>query len=187
MLAPIREPTPRPAVPLVVFALVLMLLAACGRTASQAPVFRATAASTLAAAINPVVPRSCPVTRPPEPAFVPPAPYPSVPPGNHFWYGSPALWTQLALDGTWGMDQIKDLWWRQGFDGRTEQKPQLTVTSRRVDAPAATVVSSDATNGYRAEDVKDFMLLSVELPSPGCWEMTGHYRNQQLSFIVWVS
>jgi hypothetical protein len=28
------------------------------------------------------------------------------------------------------------------------------------------------------------MLMLVEFPSAGCWELTGEFRGQQLSFVV---
>ena len=71
-------------------------------------------------------PANCPITQPPEVAFVPPEPYPSVPPEryvNEFWYGTPELGTMLRSSGTWnalphnkyGYTQ-KIFWWSQDFD-----------------------------------------------------------------------
>jgi hypothetical protein len=71
---------------------------------------------------------SCPVTRPPQPPFVPPTPYPATPPALYggFWYGSNELWTLLHADGTWVMPRDehglsdKSFWWRAGFDPHGE-------------------------------------------------------------------
>ena len=30
------------------------------------------------------------------------------------------------------------------------------------------------------------MLVGVYIPTPGCWEITGEYKSQKLSFVVWV-
>jgi hypothetical protein len=30
------------------------------------------------------------------------------------------------------------------------------------------------------------MVTGVYVPTPGCWEITGEYNGQQLSFVVWV-
>jgi hypothetical protein len=30
------------------------------------------------------------------------------------------------------------------------------------------------------------MLVGVYVPTPGCWEITGEYRDQKLSFVVWL-
>jgi hypothetical protein len=98
-------------------------------------------------------------------AFVPPEPHPPQAPYGDFWYGADALWTLLRPDGRWhslpqddhGYGQ-KVLWFREGYDMTTEQR-----------------------------DVGEFMLTGVTLPSAGCWEITGSYRQTSLSFIVWVA
>jgi hypothetical protein len=43
-----------------------------------------------------------------------------------------------------------------------------------------------ATNGYHP-DLGSFMLGGVEIPAPGCWELTGHYKGYELSFVIWVT
>jgi hypothetical protein len=138
---------------------------------------------------------SCPTTRPPDPAFAPPAPYPATPPplyGDKFWYGTDRLWTWLEADGTWpmpgapgGAQSDKSFWWREGYDWQTETTPPLQVTARRLDAAAPPVTVSHATNGFR-EDIGAFMLLGLELPAEGCWELTGHYAGSTLTFVVRV-
>src|SRR5690348_8832142 len=44
---------------------------------------------------------SCPVTKPPLMAFIPPSPYPTELPTDSFWFGTPNLWTNLRMDGRW--------------------------------------------------------------------------------------
>ena len=170
-----------------------LLLAACGAPAANAPA-PAPAARPLATPPS-AAPASCPTTRPPDPAFVPPAPYPATPPsveGDKVWYGTNQLWTWLDADGTWEMARDehglfdKSFWWRQGYDWQTETTPRLQVTGRRLDAPAPTVTSSNATNGFE-ESMGAFMLVGLELPAGGCWELTGHYHGQSLRFVVRVT
>ena len=130
---------------------------------------------------------SCPVTRPPRPAFVPPAPFPRRPPplyGDVFWYGSERLWTWLEADGT-ARRSDKSFWWREGYDWQAEPSPPLLVTARRLDGTAPAVASPGATNGFR-DDIGAFMLTGLDLPTGGCWEVTGHYRGQHLRFVVRV-
>lgn len=135
-------------------------------------------------------PASCPVTQAPAPPFTPPAPYPPTPPplyGGRFWYGTAALWTWLPGDGTWPGRRDKSFWWRGGYDWRTEQQPPLTLTGQRLDAPAPPFADpGPATNGYH-DDLGAFMLTMVDLPTPGCWEMVGHYAGTDLRFVVWVT
>lgn len=141
---------------------------------------------------------SCPITRPPQPPFVPPKPYRATPPPLYrgFWYGSDQLWTLLQADGTWEMARDKDglfdksFWWRAGFDPRREQTPSLTLSARRLDLPGQEIAASSgtATNGWRDDDdIGAFMLTGIELPRAGCWEVTGHYRARELNFVVWVT
>jgi hypothetical protein len=185
-----------------------LLVAACAASAADAPAGGGTAATATSRGSLPMcrtcrvmepprgaAPASCPATRPPDPPFVPPAPYPPTPPSvvdEKFWYGTNQLWTWLNADGTWEMahDQHglfdKSVWWRQGYDWRTETTPRLQVTGRRLDAPAPAITISGATNGFE-QFMGAFMLVGLELPAGGCWELTGHYHDSSLRFVVWVT
>ncbi|WP_374687974.1 hypothetical protein [Promineifilum sp.] len=142
---------------------------------------------------TPWPPANCPITQPQDPPFVPPAPYAPEAPYGEFWYGTNELWTMLYPDGHWhglpsnehGYGQ-KVLWWREGYDMTTEQQPQITVSGRRLDGDAPTFEQTGGTNGYHA-DVGQFMLTGVAVPTAGCWEIIGHYRDATLTFVVWVS
>lgn len=135
-------------------------------------------------------PATCPVTREPEHPFSPPPPYPaSAPYDGHFWYGTESLWTMLPVGGRW--DQLargeKVWWWRLGYSGRQEPQPELGITARRLDGKAPVAESAPpATNGYHA-DFHWAILTGFQVPTAGCWEITGHYQDQVLSFIVWVA
>ena len=134
----------------------------------------------------------CPVTQTTDPPFTPPPPY-GEPESGFFWYGSPELWTMLPEDGAWadlplnetGYTQ-KVFWGRQGYDYLTEPEPDLVVTGKRLDEPAALLAASKATNAYQDPN-QSFMLVGVDFPSPGCWEITGQYGDNSLSFVVWVA
>lgn len=135
----------------------------------------------------------CSPTVPPDPAFIPPAPYPVAPPEGAFWYGTPGLWTGLSVDGTWGRLPKNDkgyrqkiFWWTPGDDRTVESSPQLTVIGARLDAAALPLIVSPATNA-EADDLGGWaMLVGVDIPTPGCWVITGAYRGQAVSFIVAV-
>jgi hypothetical protein len=139
-------------------------------------------------------PASCPVTRPPDPPFVPPAPYlEKAPYEGDFWYGTAALWTMLGEEGSWeqlpyydGAYSQKTVWWREGYDWRAEPEPRLQVSGRRLDLEGPSFMSDHATNGYH-DDFKAFMLVGVEIPSPGCWEITGEVKGARLRYVVWVA
>jgi len=81
----------------------------------------------------------------------------------------------------------KLFWWRTGYNWKTETQPTLKVTGRRLDGMAPPLQASDASNGYREQDWKSFMVVGIDIPTPGCWEITGHYEGRELSFVVWVT
>jgi len=41
-------------------------------------------------------------------------------------------------------------------------------------------------SSYR-EDWKSFLVGGINFPSAGCWEITGHYEGDELTFVVWVA
>lgn len=134
--------------------------------------------------------KTCPITQAPILPFVPPAPYPIEPPEG-FWHGTAALWTRLDAEGRWqlgGPNQLtqKVFWWYPGFDGAREWSPDFTLTARRLDTGQSKVLSRKATNAFVASFGGSTILTGVKMPSAGCWEVTGEYRGNTLSFVVWV-
>ena len=138
------------------------------------------------------VPDHCPVTRPPDPAFVPPAPHPAKEDGR-FWLGTKALWTSLSEDGIWSGivspsgTRNKFWWWRDGWEYNTDRlanEPGLIITARRIDGDAPEVRKPRVTNAELRNGWA--MLLMLELPTRGCWEIIGNYRSEYVSMVVWV-
>lgn len=133
---------------------------------------------------------SCPTTVPPDPPFTPPLPYQQKLIDGEFWYGTEKLWTGLHVSGLWGGlrndkgYREKVFWFRQGYVYRIEPKPALTVTGRRLDGESAVFTVSRATNAYFSG--QSAMLTAFEIPTAGCWELTGEYHGDTLSFVVWV-
>lgn len=133
---------------------------------------------------------SCPVTRPPQPAFVPSVAYPKTPPAGEAWYGTPELWTTLTPNGTWtglphdmGGYTQKVFWWRDASDWRTDQ---LTVTGVRIDGAATPLTTSTVTSAS-GTDIGTAMLVVIDIPAAGCWEIKGRYKEATLTFVVWVA
>ncbi len=173
-----------------------LLMTACGAQPPSAPSAAPTQvlATATPAALPPtatarvaLAPASCPVTRPPNPPFVPPSPFPPTAPPLYqgFWFGTEALWTMPRTDGIWRGLAWKVFWWRRGYDYQSDPRPDLIVTGRRLDAPAPPFTVSGATNGNRS-DIGSFMLVGVDVPTPGCWEITGQGAGANLSFVMWV-
>jgi hypothetical protein len=140
------------------------------------------------------VPANCPLTLAPDTPFIAPSPNsPDAPWVGQFWYGSASLWTVLPESGVWsglplnpeGYTQ-KVFWWRQGYSWKAEPEPALTVTGQRLDAPAPPLNVSRATNAF-AEDIQSAMLVGVDFPTLGCWQITGRYADSELSFVIWVA
>ena len=141
---------------------------------------------------------ACEVTRP-QPVFVPPGP--DIPQGRFLatppdyyesdWYGSARLWTMLHHDGeVWGpwvrLDDglpMKTFWWSADWVPQDELEPAITVVGRRLDAPG-TFRFGPGTNA--AADFGAAMLVGIDLPTYGCWEITARYRDASLSYVVSV-
>ncbi|HYL17030.1 MAG TPA: hypothetical protein VEV41_28620 [Terriglobales bacterium] len=110
-----------------------------------------------------------------------------------FWFGTDRLWTALPASGTWsGLGHYtpndptfrqKMGWWRQGYDYRTEPQPKLKVTGKRLDAPATPLIA-EASN---VAGSLPYMMVGMNFPTLGCWKITGHYEDDELTFVVWVA
>lgn len=170
--------------------LVLLTLTACGGAIAAGEI---EATPALPTPLPQFPPDDCPVTPYQDPAFVPPKPYPPAAPYGEFWYGNNELWTMLRPDGRWNSSPDtnkgyvqKVLWFREGFDMMKEEQPLITVSGRRLDGDSPPFEEIGGTNGHHA-DVGQFMLTGIVVPTAGCWEITGHYREETLSFVVWVA
>jgi hypothetical protein len=138
------------------------------------------------------VPETCPVTKESDRPFVPPmTPFDRwLRTPNSRWFGTDNLWTTLPADGTWSQNQSKArrklFWFKQGYD-YTEPQPRLTVTGRRLDAPPPVptfIATQTASNGYKGGN--QTMGIVIDIPTLGCWEITGHYEGRELSYVIWV-
>jgi hypothetical protein len=138
-------------------------------------------------------PPSCPITKPSAPPFVPPAPYPS---DGISWIGTAKLWTFVPADGVWralphytpedSRYRQKLFWWSEGYDWRTN--PDLTITGQRLDGPSLPLSTDPHANaGWKDDRNHPFMVDGIFIPTLGCWKITGHYKGEELSYVVWVT
>ena len=140
-------------------------------------------------------PASCPVTVPPADPFTPPGAYELG--EKSFWLGTEKLWTVLRKSGVWGWaphkpgheHQVQPLtektfWMSEDFNSREEYPAELKVTGRRLDGDAPPLLTLPTTNAFPGPTAA--MLVGVYVPTPGCWEITGDYKGQKLSFVVWL-
>jgi hypothetical protein len=138
-------------------------------------------------------PASCPVTVQPKEPFTAPAPYELD--KHDFWLGTEKLWTPLRKSGqVWSWiprppgheDDLgtKTFWASVNFDWKTEYPPELKVTGKRLDGDAPPLRARQATNAFPGPAAA--MLVGVIVTSPGCWQITGEYKGEKLSYVVWV-
>jgi hypothetical protein len=110
----------------------------------------------------------------------------STAPGS--WYGSESLAVLLPAGGVWpttapgALIAVKVFWRSAGFRPGMESK--LAVTLKPFNGVEADAVVLRATNAY-AESLGGWtMLTGIDFPKAGCWEITGRYLGQELSFVV---
>jgi hypothetical protein len=78
----------------------------------------------------------------------------------------------------------KIFWGSVDFNYREEYPPKLKVTGRRLDGDGPPLLTLTPTNAFPGPTAA--MLVGVYVPTPGCWEITGDYKGQKLSFVVWI-
>ena len=144
----------------------------------------------------PVPPSACPVTQPPAKPFIPPARYEQAG-EKSFLLGTDKLWTVLRKSGVWYWsphapgheNEVQPLtdktWWvSKYFDYKKEYPPELKVTGRRLDGAAPPLLTLQSTNAFPGPAAA--MLSGVYVPTWGCWEITGEYKGERVSYVVWV-
>jgi hypothetical protein len=153
------------------------------------------------------IPANCPVTLPSNGRFQPSTMALSGPVGNYahqkkiFLYGNEKLAAALPTNGTWKTlfdsqypkfayeDTLP--WFRVNSSFSGSDGP-LRVTLHQLDLRQnAQVSQSSSSQNYSLEllpfdDSDTMMKAAIKIPNPGCWQVTGHYKDQDLSFIVWV-
>jgi hypothetical protein len=147
--------------------------------------------SLLATACTPLLGGDCPVSQFSDLAFVPPEPMPAEAPYEEmFWHGHAQLWTMLPKSGLWenlplseqGYGQ-KLFWWAPGYDVGEENAPLFSLVAKPLERLGEQYVFEQATNANSGE-LGSAILIGVNFPYAGCWELTGTYRGESLSYIV---
>jgi hypothetical protein len=78
----------------------------------------------------------------------------------------------------------KIFWGSVDFDYHKDEDYSLKVTGRRLDGDAPPLEADRVTNALF--EPRAAMLTAVYVPTPGCWEITGDYKGDILSYVVWV-
>jgi hypothetical protein len=182
--------------PRLLAAVVLSLIAAL--VSAQTEAARAPSRSNREQPVEPTVPQdtppaACHVTLPSDGTFVPSSPLRNGQTAaweHQFWFGSEKLWTVLPADGTWrGWVAQKPfdfayqdkLTWHSLDPGFSWKDQPLTVTGKRLDGPAPRFTEIEPL--YPGTGI----VGGISIPVFGCWEITGHYNDQELKFTVWVT
>jgi hypothetical protein len=144
-------------------------------------------------------PANCRVTLPSDGRFTPPAPFAADPDDSGgafgFWFGSEKLWTHLPVDGTW-------LRLKPYFPGDSNYRQKIfwysahpvskgfshgMLAGRRLDGPATPFESTFPMHGINSDNNSVMAVSGVDLPTAGCWEITGTYGSEKVTFVVWVT
>lgn len=112
------------------------------------------------------------------------------------WYGTEKLWTVLPPDGIWHGSSPAEPhdfvyanklpWGRTDPPFRRKDDP-LTVTGKRLDGPAPRFTEIFESSGFGPDYSGQGIMGGIEIPASGCWQITGHYKDAELTFTVWVT
>lgn len=113
------------------------------------------------------------------------APYPDM-----FWHGSETLWTMLPKSGQWEQLPLSEygygnklVWWSPGYDWQNEPEPIFELVAKPLEKLGEEYHHEEATNMYTG-DLGSAILIGVQFPYAGCWEITGNYRGESVSYVV---
>jgi len=135
---------------------------------------------------------SCPVTKPPNPPFVPPQPFPEASRGS-FYIGTPTLWVLVHAHvpvvvwrglPAWPEGyRAKISWFSEGYVAKADPLPAIEISGRRLDGKAPPLVATGANGSWTSVD---FIMSGVNFPTVGCWEITGRFHGAEVQFVVKV-
>lgn len=111
-------------------------------------------------------------------------------------YGTDKLSTLLPTDGIWrgpiprkagDFAYSNKLPWFRVHPAFSDGDGRLTITGKRIDGPAFSFTETLENNGMARDEDRAMIMGGIDIPVFGCWEITGHYKDQELGFIVWVT
>jgi TonB family protein len=136
-------------------------------------------------------PPECRITLPRDGSFAPPFPVPMLAGPDRFYFGTEKLWTLLPSDGTWRGSPSRTpgdfvygdkLPWFRVHPAFSGGGP-LTIVGKRLDGSGPSFTETWGRFGLAGE----MIVGGIHIPVFGCWQVTGHYQDQELSFTVWVA
>jgi|SRR5579883_728552 len=139
---------------------------------------------------DPAPRQPCAVTRAPEPAFVPPDPFPARP-HSGFYFGSDSLWTVVPSSLPSGRSVIaagirqKWPWFVARSTPDDQDHPdKLLVQGRRLDRQAPPLLVEGP--GLSSLPPYSFYASILVFPTSGCWEVTAVRKQSQIRIVVQV-
>ncbi|MEM7360348.1 MAG: hypothetical protein AAF431_14725 [Pseudomonadota bacterium] len=108
------------------------------------------------------------------------------------WHGSNQLAALIPSNGKWYFmgpehNYRNKFWWaHESYDASAEPRPPITISAKRLDAPADPVYRDNATHGRGIDSKWQAMLIGMEFPTAGCWEVTGRYHEHSLTMVFQV-
>jgi hypothetical protein len=110
---------------------------------------------------------------------------------GQFWFGSDGLSVLMPNNGVWqGMGSAhgfrNKLFWRSS-EFRLGNELELRVSGRRLDGDSGPARVSRPTSAFLEDDGGWSMLVLVEFPTPGCWELHGEFRGRVLRVVTQVA
>ena len=109
------------------------------------------------------------------------------------WFGTEALAVVLPENGIWPttvpghLIAVKVFWYSKEFPARSDTWSDTGFTARikRLDeGPNDAVISNPNWAGGGSMGENWTMLTGIDFRSPGCWEISGVYLGQSLTFVV---
>ncbi|MPZ93126.1 MAG: hypothetical protein GEU68_16185 [Actinobacteria bacterium] len=83
----------------------------------------------------------------------------------------------------------KTLWFSENFSTAEGEDfsgdAENTLTAVDLDGSAPTVVQEGGVPSFN-RDIKNFILVGLGLPEPGCWEVTASYHGAELTYVLQV-
>ena len=102
------------------------------------------------------------------------------------WYGSPGLYTWVPRSGSAGPSTfIRTFWYSRAWSPADEPDPTIVVSAGRFGRGGESIIGGRAVSA-RSSELGTSMIVALELPSGGCWQIDATYRDQSLSYVVWV-
>jgi hypothetical protein len=141
--------------------------------------------------------RGCAFTKPPATLFFPPGVQETSDTTGGFYFGTPKLSVFVLNSPIGGGEKIAIF--SDGYDWKTDPQPDLSLSLKRLDAPARVLNDYDShdshgskivgffpANGSYIPESGSFIMSGVNFPSAGCWEITARFKGEELKIVYLV-